>query len=163
MTKTHRWLPHVTVATIIKRADKYLMVEERCDNHGLVINQPAGHVDQDEGIVEAAIRETLEETCWLVGIDHLIGIYQWSLPSTRAHNLSTKTYIRFTLSGEAIEDKSDQLQLDSDIVDTHWLTLDEIENNYIARSPLVIKSILDYEAGQQIPLGTYQNMDLAET
>ena len=152
----------MTVATIIKRSNKYLMVEERSEDHGLVINQPAGHVDQGEGIVDAAIRETLEETCWSIGIDHLIGIYQWSLPATRTHDLYTKTYLRFTFAGQAIEDRSDQLQLDSDIVGTRWLTLGQIENNFTARSPLVIKSILDYEAGQKIPLDTYQNLDLAE-
>ena len=159
MTKVQRWHPHVTVATVIKRSDKYLMVEERSEGHGLVINQPAGHLDQDEGIIDAAIRETLEETCWSIGIDHLIGIYQWSLPSTQIDKLSTKTYLRFTFAGQAIEDRGDQLQLDSDIVRTHWLTLAEIKNNYTARSPLVIRSILDYEAGQQIPLSTYQNLD----
>mgnify|MGYP006205288583 FL=1 len=161
MTNLQRWHPHVTVATVIKRSNQYLMVEERSEQLGLVINQPAGHVDPGEGIVDAAIRETLEETCWSISIDHLVGIYQWSLPQKQKQNLPTKTYLRFTFAGQIIEDHSGQVKLDADIVDTHWLTLSEIENKFIVRSPLVVKSILDYETGRKIPLNTYQNLDLA--
>lgn len=155
MTK-QRWHPHVTVATIIKQDDKYLMVEEHCQQNGSVINQPAGHIDAGESIVDAAIRETLEETCWLVAIDYLVGIYQWSIPQP---NPEAKTYLRFTFSGRTIQNQNDQVTRDVDIINTHWLTSSEIKNDFVVRSPLVMQSILDYEANKQFPLNAYLNLD----
>ena len=151
-----RWHPHVTVATIIKQDDKYLMVEEHSQAKGSVVNQPAGHIDAGESIVDAAIRETLEETCWLVAIDYLVGVYQWSTPQT---NPEAKTYLRFTFSGRTIQNQSNQVTRDADIINTHWLTSSEIENDFVVRSPLVMRSILDYEANKQFPLDAYLNLD----
>ena len=130
--------PEVTVATIVKKNDKYLMVEEKI-NEKIKLNQPAGHLEQNETIQNAAIRETYEETGYLVELNSLIGIYTWKM---------TKSYfIRFTFFAEIIN-FDDKAKLDKGIIRTHWLSSEEI---YSAaeklRSPIILKSIADFESG----------------
>ncbi|UTW14328.1 NUDIX hydrolase [Marinobacterium rhizophilum] len=139
------WTPHATVAVIIERDGHFLMVEENSD--GLrVFNQPAGHVEDDETLVSAAVRETLEETGWHVRPEYLVGLYTYKAPSNGV------TYYRFCYAATALE-QADNGVLDKDIIATHWLTRDELqERNAQLRSPLVLRCIDDYLAGRRYPL-----------
>ncbi|MFT7091919.1 MAG: ADP-ribose pyrophosphatase YjhB (NUDIX family) [Candidatus Azotimanducaceae bacterium] len=140
------WPPHITVATVVQRDQTYLMVEEE-DNHQRVINQPAGHLEPNETLLAAAIRETLEETAWQVSLSGLVGIYQYF----SAHN--DTTYLRFCFAANAIKQQAQAI--DPDIVAVHWLTKAEI----IARpqrSPLVLQSIEDALKGHLTPLDHIQ-------
>ena len=121
------------------------MVEENV--HGQVcFNQPAGHLEDREGLVEAAIRECLEETAWHFQPTALVGIYRWRNPA------KNDTYLRATFCGECT-DEDTQRRLDTDIIAAHWLTLDDIRSRgELLRSPLVLKSIDDYLAGRRYPL-----------
>ena len=138
------WSPHVTVAAVIRRDDRYLMVEE--SPHGEpVINQPAGHLEFGETLLEAVIREVLEETCRDFTPTGLIGIYQWALPDSK------KTYLRFCFCGEVGETLPDCTR-DPDIAANHWLTLKQISSDtFTTRSPLVLRCIDD--ANRSEPLG----------
>lgn len=129
------WTPHATVATIVEKDGKILLVEER--SHGKeVFNQPAGHIDEGENIIDAAIRETLEETGWKVELTGLVGIYTYTAPQNQV------TYYRFCFAAKAVEKLSDEL--DKDIIAAHWLDMDEIEGlSDRLRSPLVLKCIRD--------------------
>ncbi|MEM6583577.1 MAG: NUDIX hydrolase [Pseudomonadota bacterium] len=141
------WYPHVTVATVIEEAGRFLMVEERDKASGkLVFNQPAGHVEREEGLMAAALRESLEETAWHIELTGLLGIALYSSP------LNDTTYMRTTFIGTAIECKKD-VSLDPDIHEVHWLDYESILANSVKmRSPLVIDSIERYRAGIRYPL-----------
>lgn len=148
------WAPHVTVATIIQQniagngADaRFLLVEEMSINMtDLVINQPAGHVEANETLIEAAIRETLEETGYTVSIDSVLGLYTYMPPDSAHH-----TYYRICFLAN-VESFDASRSLDTGIVRTLWLTLDELKATGRARSPLVIRCIEDALAGQRFPL-----------
>jgi 8-oxo-dGTP pyrophosphatase MutT (NUDIX family) len=131
-----RWSPSVTVAAVIRQDDRFLMVEERPDGE-VVINQPAGHLEFGETLIEAICREVLEETGRRFAPTGLVGIYQWTLPD------SEQTYLRFCFSGD-VGERLSGLRLDSDIIANHWLTVDEIAHgNLPARSPLVLRCLED--------------------
>lgn len=121
------------------------MVEEAV--HGQIcFNQPAGHLEDNESLVEAAIRECLEETAWHFQPAALVGIYRWRHPE------KNDTYLRATFCGEC-SDEDTQRSLDTDIIAAHWLTLDDIRSrSKILRSPLVLQSISDYLDGRRYPL-----------
>jgi 8-oxo-dGTP pyrophosphatase MutT (NUDIX family) len=139
------WLPHKTVATIIETDGHFLMVEEQTDGQ-VVFNQPAGHLEPDESLIEAAIRETLEETRWAVSIQRFLGLYHHY---SKANSIS---YIRSCFIGKAIEENP-TLSLDQDIIAVHWLTIDEIKAlGSRLRSPIVLKVLEDYLAGTSYPL-----------
>lgn len=139
------WQPDVTVAAICERDGKFLVVEERSKSSGeLVINQPAGHLEEHETILEAVVRETLEETCCHFKPRSLVGLYRLPTPAG-------KTYIRYTFSGD-VSDPDPSLPRDSDILDTHWLSLVELRARADLRSALVLGCIDDYLAGQRYPL-----------
>jgi len=139
------WTPHATVATVVEKDGRYLIVEE-ASNGRQVLNQPAGHVEDGEFIVAAARRETLEETGWEIEPTHLIGIYTYKAPHSKV------TYYRFCYAAKALQHHPD-LPLDDDIDQVHWFTLDEITSRTdVLRSPLVLKCIEDYLAGQKFPL-----------
>lgn len=130
------WIPHVTVAALIRQADRYLMVEEAPDGQA-VLNQPAGHLERDETLVEAVTREVLEETGRRFLPTGLVGIYQWSVPG------GDRAYLRFCFAGEVSPPEKEQ-RLDPDIITTHWLTRDQIANGrQPPRSPLVLRCIDD--------------------
>ena len=78
------WKPNVTVAAVVERDGKYLLVEEE-DDGKLVLNQPAGHLDEGESLLDAVVRETLEETAWHFVPEFLIGIYRWPYPEKERH------------------------------------------------------------------------------
>ncbi|MFL2499285.1 MAG: NUDIX hydrolase [Porticoccaceae bacterium] len=141
---------HLTVATIVVKDNRYLMVKE-IDNGQLVINQPAGHVETGEDIIDAAIRETYEETGWHVAIKEFLGIYSATSSETGI------TYYRLAFTGEAIAlDK--KAVIDSDIEQVVWMESNEIhQNKDQLRSELVIDCLNDYEQGKVFPLELFRN------
>jgi phosphatase NudJ len=140
-----RWYPSVTVAAVIRRQDRYLMVEERPDGTR-VINQPAGHLEYGETLAEAVVREVLEETGCRFSPTGLVGVYQWTVPGTG------QTYLRFCFCGE-VDDPLPGQETDPDIVAAHWMSLDEIASGKLpARSPLVLRCIQDSLDAQPVDL-----------
>ena len=141
------WTAHVTVATVVEKDGKFLFVEEHTEGvTHTVFNQPAGHVEADETIIEAALRETMEETGYEVEVQSLLGIYTYTPPM-----FPDRTYYRFCFLGKDIKHHADA-KLDTDIIGAVWMTLDELENSARARSPLVIKAVKDALSGQKFPL-----------
>jgi len=138
-------IPHITVATIVEHAGKFLMVKENSGGR-LVYNQPAGHVEVKESLLDAAIRETLEETAWRVNLEKLLGIYQYTSPDNGI------TYIRHCFIAKAIEPRTER-DLDEDIAEAVWVSLEELEQRESEmRSPLVLEVIRDYLKGVSYPL-----------
>ena len=141
-----RWKPNVTVAAIIERDGRYLLVEEETAE-GLRLNNPAGHLDPAESPVQACAREALEETTHLFTPTHLVGIYM-----SRFQRESTGedvTYLRLAFGGELGAAQPDR-SLDSGIVRTVWMTADEVRASQTRhRSPLVLRCIEDHLAGQR--------------
>ncbi|MFJ4197854.1 NUDIX hydrolase [Pseudomonas sp. NPDC089534] len=139
------WQPHITVATIVEDNGRFLMVEEHKAGRN-VLNQPAGHLDPDETLIEAAVRETLEETGWDVEPTAVIGIYLYTAPSNGV------TYQRVCFSAKPLQHHSDR-PLDDGIVGAKWLTRDELlEQRDHWRSELIIRCIDDYLAGNRFGL-----------
>ena len=138
-------LPHITVATVVEQDGKFLMVREK--SGGLIVyNQPAGHLELDETLIDAALRETLEETGWQVEIKHFLGVYHYT--STR----SGICYVRHCFIADPIKYIKES-ELDPEILETHWLNRQEIEaRRSDLRSPLVLEVIDDYINGIQFPL-----------
>jgi len=148
------WRPDLTVAAIVQRNDRFLMVEERISER-LVFNQPAGHVEDGESIIAAAVRETLEETAWHFVPRHLLGIYLWRNPDT------LRSFLRVALSGE-VEDHEPQRRLDRGIVAAHWLSREQLlAQSARLRSPLVLRCIDDHLAGHQHDLDALTYIDLS--
>ncbi len=148
------WQPDVTVATIVERDGRLLMVEER-SNGRLVLNQPAGHLEPDETLQAAAVREALEETRWNIRLTAFVGAYQWSAPTVAAGG-NGRHYLRFAFAGEPlVEDPL--LALDEGIVRALWMTPEELEGaSGRHRSPLVWRAVQDYLAGRRHPLDLLQ-------
>ena len=141
------WSPHVTVATVVQDQQRFLCVEERSMNVShLVINQPAGQVEANETLIEAAVRETLEETGWQVEVTHLLGIYTYTPPSD-----PSTTYYRFCFLAKPIRHDPSR-PLDTGIERALWLTLDELIDTARARSPLVTRCVQDALDGKKFPL-----------
>lgn len=137
------WHPHVTVATIVQKDDRFLMVEED-DNGRRVFNQPAGHLEDHESLLEAARRETLEETRWQVALTGFLGVYHY-------RSASGTNYIRHCFTATALEQTDNPL--DSAIHAVHWLSADEIlASNFAARSIAVQKVLRDYLTRKPLPL-----------
>lgn len=151
-SRKHRWRPSVTVAALVERDGRFLVVEEET-SAGLRFNQPAGHLDEGESLVAACARETLEETGCHVTPQALVGIYQWPVPSGEV------TYLRF-----AFDCRLDQIEagrrLDDGIVAAHWLSLEELRaSRERHRSPLVLQCIEDWLAGRRLPLDSIRHYD----
>lgn len=141
------WMPHVTVATIVQDGQGFLFVEEQSLSAShLVINQPAGHVEANETLIEAAVRETLEETGWTVEITHLLGIYTYTPPTD-----PECTYYRFCFIAKALSHDATR-PLDTGIEQAIWMTLEQLEETARARSPLVIRCVQDALQGKRYPL-----------
>ena len=145
----NRWRPSVTVAAVIERDGRFLMIEEET-TEGLRINNPAGHLDPGETPAEGCAREALEETAWHFRPTHLLGIYISRFQ--RAATGEDITYLRFAFTG-ALGTEEVGRPLDVGIVRTLWMTPDELracaERH---RSPLVLRCLEDYLAGVRHPL-----------
>ncbi|MBA3695523.1 MAG: NUDIX hydrolase [Methylotenera sp.] len=138
-------MPHATVAAIVERDGKFLLVEETTDR-GPRFNQPAGHLEDNETIVEAVIRETLEETAYTFTPEALLGIYHWK------HEHNGITYLRFAFIG-SVSNHQPQRPLDVGILRTVWMDIKEIRSKAsLMRSPQVITCIEDYLIGKQYSL-----------
>lgn len=136
------WKPNVTVATLVEREGKLLLVEEETEV-GLRFNQPAGHLEAGENLIQAAIRETMEETGYLVRPDYLVGVYRWD------HAAKQRVYLRFAFAASVVHHEANR-RLDSGIVRAVWL--DSAEIGAAAprfRSPMVAQCIADYRAGNR--------------
>ncbi|CAG0990746.1 ADP-ribose pyrophosphatase [Burkholderiales bacterium] len=135
------WKPNVTVATLVECEGKLLLVEEETED-GLRFNQPAGHLEAGESLVEGAIRETLEETGYLVRPEYLVGVYRWD------HRAKQRVYLRFAFAASVVQHEAFR-PLDTGIVRALWL--DDAELIAAAarfRSPMVARCIADYRAGR---------------
>ena len=141
-----RWKPSVTVAAIIERDGRFLLVEERTPE-GLKLNNPAGHLDPGESPQQGVVREALEETARVFTPDRLVGIYLARL--RRPASGEDITYLRFAYGG-TVGDADPNRALDEPIVRTLWMTLDEVRASTARhRSPLVLQCIEDFCAGHR--------------
>ena len=139
------WKPHVTVAAVIERDGKFLLVEEKTDS-GIRYNQPAGHLECREALTDAVSREVLEETAYRFVPKYLVGVYNWR---NEAKDL---TYLRFTFGGDIVGHDVGRPH-DEGIIAAHWLTLDEIQARQAShRSPMLMRCIDDWLAGRRYPL-----------
>lgn len=139
------WKPNVTVASVVERDGRFLLVEEETAD-GLRFNQPAGHVEFGESLVEGAVRETLEETAHIFVPEFLVGVYQWTVPG------GDLTYLRFAFGGR-VEGEVAGRALDAGIVRAVWLTPDELRDCRARhRSPLVLQCMEDWIAGRRFAL-----------
>jgi 8-oxo-dGTP pyrophosphatase MutT (NUDIX family) len=146
------WKPNVTVAAVAERDGRFLLVEERTAE-GVVLNQPAGHLEPDESLIDGCVREALEETAYEFRPQHLVGIYRWRKPD------ATTTYLRFAFGGQAGAHRAAR-RLDRGIVRTVWLTPDEIRaSRKRHRSPLVLRCVEDYLRGNRFPLDLLVHYD----
>ena len=144
------WRPHVTVATVVPREGRFLIVEEEVRGR-LVLNQPAGHLDPDETLAVAAVRETFEETGWHVELDCLLGVQQWRAPSGSA-------FVRFTFGAHAVRHDPAQ-PLDHGILRALWMSRDELAAaSARLRSPLVLASVDEWIAGRRLPLDALSSL-----
>jgi 8-oxo-dGTP pyrophosphatase MutT (NUDIX family) len=143
------WRPDLTVAVVVERDGRFLVVEERIGGQ-LVFNQPAGHVEDGETLAAAAIRETREETAWGFSPTALLGCYLWRNPR------NGRTTLRVALCGTVEDHRPDQA-LDRGIHAVHWRSRDELlAAPERLRSPLVIRCIDDYLAGRTFDLAALQ-------
>jgi len=146
--KPETWLPHVTVAAIVERDGRFLVVEEHTAA-GLRLNQPAGHLEAGETLLEAVVRETLEETAHPFTPEALVGMYMTHFERPDSEGV---TYLRFTYCGTGGEREATRA-LDPDIVRTLWMSADELRAcRERHRTPLVMQCIDDYLAGRRFPL-----------
>jgi 8-oxo-dGTP pyrophosphatase MutT (NUDIX family) len=154
---SERWKPSVTVAAIIERDGRYLLIEEHTPE-GLRLNNPAGHLDPGESPAEGVVRETLEETTHRFMPTALVGIYLSRFQRTGREGAPDEdvTYLRFAFCGE-LGKAVPGLSLDTGIVRTLWLTPEEIRASASRhRSPLVLRCVEDHLAGQRYPLALIQ-------
>jgi 8-oxo-dGTP pyrophosphatase MutT (NUDIX family) len=145
-----RWKPSVTVAAVIERDGRFLLVEEHTPE-GLRLNNPAGHLDPGESPAEGCARETLEETTHSFRPTALVGVYlsRFQRPDTQAGTVQDITYLRFAFCGELGEAQAGRA-LDAGIVRTLWMSPDEIRASRARhRSPLLLQCMEDYLAGQR--------------
>lgn len=150
-TSVMTWRPDLTVAAVVERNGRFLCVEERVGPR-VVFNQPAGHVERGEGIIEAVIRETLEETAWTFVPQAVLGVYAWDAPDRQ------RSFMRIAFRGE-VHSHDPQRKLDRGIVRALWLTRDELAARAERlRSPMVLKCVDDFIAQKSYPLDLLQQM-----
>ena len=144
-----RWRTSVTVAALVERDGRYLLVEEHTPD-GLRLNNPAGHLDPGESPLEAVVREALEETGRTFTPSALVGVY---LSRAQRHEPpSDITYVRIAFTGEVSEPLPGRA-LDPEIVRTLWMTPDELRASMARhRSPLLMRCVDDHRAGRRHPL-----------
>lgn len=139
------WRPNVVVAAVVERDGRYLLVEEETEA-GRRFNQPAGHLESGESLLDAVRRETLEESAWTFDPAALLGVYRLWYPE------AATTYLRFAFTG-TVRDHQPNRALDEGIIATVWLTPAEIRDRAAEmRSPLVLRCIEDHLSGHRYPL-----------
>ncbi|MGB2816192.1 MAG: NUDIX hydrolase [Burkholderiaceae bacterium] len=143
------WKPSVTVAAVVERDGRFLIVEEETPD-GIRLNQPAGHLDPGETLLHAAAREALEETAHTFQPTALLGVYM--ARSAASAEAQVVTYVRFAFTGE-LGPVEPGRALDHGILRVLWLSADEIRSRRAEhRNPLVMKCVEDYLAGRRFPL-----------
>jgi 8-oxo-dGTP pyrophosphatase MutT (NUDIX family) len=148
-----RWNPDVTVAAIVERDGRFLMVEERIKGT-LVLNQPAGHLEKGETLLDAVVREAREETAWRFAPEALVGTYLWRNPET------DRTFLRFAFCGSVDDHRADQ-PLDTGIVRAVWLAPAQLHAQPgRMRSPLVLRCLDDFLGGIRRPLDSVATLGL---
>ncbi|MEP6908535.1 MAG: NUDIX hydrolase [Pseudoxanthomonas sp.] len=150
------WQPDVTVASIVVRDGALLMVEESVQGRH-VLNQPAGHLEPHESILEAAVRETLEESGWDIEPTALVGMYQWQAPASE-NGGDGRHFLRVAIAARPLRHHPDRV-LDAGIVQAQWMTPTQLQAQAERhRSPLVWRVVRDYLAGQRLPLSALVQM-----
>lgn len=146
------WKPHVTVAAVIEQDGNFLLVEEHT-SQGLKFNQPAGHLEANESLLNAVVREALEESAYDFEPQYLVGIYRWHAVA------SDTTYLRFAYSGRILAHHAGKA-LDEGIVRAVWMSVEEIRATAPRhRSPLILQCVEDYLAGKKYPLELITHYD----
>jgi ADP-ribose pyrophosphatase YjhB (NUDIX family) len=149
--KKPQFKPNTTVAAIVEQNGKFLLVEEETDR-GNRYNQPAGHLEDNETLIQAVIRETLEESAYEFTPEALLSVYHWKHP----HN--DTTYLRFAFIGKVGVHYPMQ-ELDDGIVQAVWMSIDEMrEKASLMRSPQVLTCVEDYLAGKRFPIEVITNL-----
>ncbi|MES2974244.1 MAG: NUDIX hydrolase [Pseudomonadota bacterium] len=144
-----RWKPSVTVAAIIEKDGRFLLIEEHTAD-GLKLNNAAGHLDPGESPADGCAREALEETAHSFRPTALVGVYLSRFQRTRTGE--DVTYVRFAFCGE-VGEADPARALDEGIVRTLWMTPDEVRASVDRhRSPLLLRCMEDYLAGRRFPL-----------
>ena len=144
------WPLHVTVAAVTEREGRFLLVQERVAGN-TVINQPAGHLEQHESLLDAVVRETLEETAWQFEPTALVGIYRWMHPKG-------DTFLRFCFTGTLLREEKNRT-LDQGIEQVLWLKREALRQRaQELRSPLVLQCIDDYLSGVRIDLSAIKDV-----
>jgi 8-oxo-dGTP pyrophosphatase MutT (NUDIX family) len=147
------WNPEVTVAAVVEMDGRFLMVEEQIGDR-LVLNQPAGHLEDRETLLEAVVREAREETAWRFHPEALVGVYLWRSPVTE------RTFLRFAFCG-TVDDHQPNLPLDSGIVRTLWMSYEQLlAQPARLRSPLVGRCLDAYRRGSRQPLESIASLGL---
>lgn len=145
------WPLHVTVAAVVERENQFLFVKESIAGQS-VLNQPAGHLEQNESLIQAVVRETLEETAWHFKPTSLVGIYRWVHPSG-------DTFLRFCFTGE-LDKHEPERPLDTGIEGVVWLDKQALAGHAPAlRSPLVLRCVEDYLAGTRLELSVLKDIN----
>jgi len=148
-----KFAPEITVAAVVEREGRFLLVEERIRQR-LVLNQPAGHVEDRETLLEAVIRETQEETAWRFEPQALLGTYLWRNPD------NGQTTMRFAFVGDVIAHDATQA-LDYPVVRSLWMSREDmLAAATRMRGPLVMRTVDDYCAGRRLPLDSVACLDL---
>jgi ADP-ribose pyrophosphatase YjhB (NUDIX family) len=143
--QNQQWKPNVTVAAVVERDGSFLLVEEQTAE-GIRYNQPAGHLEAGESLLDAVVRETLEESAWRFTPTALVGVYQYHQAAAGV------TYLRFAFTGE-ISDHDAGRKLDTGIVRALWMPVAKIRASHAQhRSPLLMQCVDDYLTGQRYPL-----------
>ena len=150
-----RFNPEVTVAAIAERDGRFLLVEERVAGR-LVLNQPAGHLEDGETLIAAVIREAREETAWRFHPGALVGTYLWRSP------VDHRTFLRFAFCG-TVDDHRAAQPLDTGIVRAPWMSHEQLlAQSSRLRSPLVMRCLTDYLRGQRQPLDSVAHLDIGD-
>lgn len=143
------WKPHVTVAAVIEQNQRYLLVEELIAGQR-VFNQPAGHLEPGESLIEAVIREVQEETAWRFTPEAFLPVMLWR------KSAEAPSFLRFCFTG-TVDNFNPEQALDKGIIQTHWLSQTEVSDRKAQlRSSLVLNSIENYQNGQRYPLSILQ-------
>lgn len=153
--KPRVWMPHVTVAAVVERNGRFLLIEEDV-NDETVVNQPAGHWEEGETFAQAAVRETLEETGWSIEITGLVGVYEYKPPEL------DYAFVRFAFSAKPISHDPQQV-LDEGIRRWFWMDQYELRQEiYRHRSPMVQQCVEDYWTVKRWPLSLIRHQTMLE-